>query len=548
MRPHALTLNTICEHAARWHGDRQVVSRIGDGSIVRTDYASIRERARRLSSALWALGIRRGDRVATLAWNSARHLEAWFAITGIGAICHTLNPRLVAEQLAWIANHAADKAVLVDVELLPLLEQILPRCPSIEHIVVLADRNVRLPPKEYRWTGVESLIESHSTDVRWGDFDENTAAGLCYTSGTTGNPKGVLYSHRSNYLHTLTTIQPDVFTLSANDTVLAAVPMFHANAWGLAYSCPAVGAKLVMPGSHLDGASLHSLIEQEGVTFAAAVPTVWQMLLEYLLITDGKLNTLQRVVVGGAAAPETIVRAFHDRFGISVLHAWGMTELSPVGTSFAPIAGIAALPFEQQLPYRLKQGRPPLMVDIEIVDDDCVARPHDGRATGRLVVKGPCVIARYYGQDDSALDANGCFDSGDVATIDAEGFLQIVDRAKDVIKSGGEWISSIEIENLVLSHPAVALAAVIGVAHPKWGERPLLLVKVKDDCSIDGREIRELLSDKIAKWWLPDEVRVVCDIPTGPTGKIDKKALRRQLSADERYGEHCSRAISHGGK
>jgi fatty-acyl-CoA synthase len=346
----------------------------------------------------------------------------------------------------------------------------------------------------------------------------------------------------------LTTIQPDVFTLSANDTVLAAVPMFHANAWGLAYSCPAVGAKLVMPGSHLDGASLHSLIEQEGVTFAAAVPTVWQMLLEYLLITDGKLNTLQRVVVGGAAAPETIVRAFHDRFGISVLHAWGMTELSPVGTSFAPIAGIAALPFEQQLPYRLKQGRPPLMVDIEIVDDDCVARPHDGRATGRLVVKGPCVIARYYGQDDSALDANGCFDSGDVATIDAEGFLQIVDRAKDVIKSGGEWISSIEIENLVLSHPAVALAAVIGVAHPKWGERPLLLVKVKDDCSIDGREIRELLSDKIAKWWLPDEVRVVCDIPTGPTGKIDKKALRRQLSADERYGEHCSRAISHGGK
>lgn len=529
MQPRALTLNTICEHAARWHGAREVVSRMGDGSIVRTDYASIRDRARRLSNALLALDITGGDRVATLAWNSARHLEAWFAITGIGAVCHTLNPRLFVEQIVWIVNHAGDKAVIVDIELLPLLERVLARCPSVEHIIVLTDRDELLSLERYRQTSFERLIESHSPDVVWGDFDENTAAGLCYTSGTTGDPKGVLYSHRSNYLHTLATIQPDVFGLSASDVVLSAVPMFHANAWGLAYSCPAVGAKLVMPGSRLDGASLHALIEQEGVTFAAAVPTVWQMLLEHLHVTGGKLSTLQRVVVGGAAAPEAIVRAFHDRFGISVLHAWGMTELSPVGTSFARVADIASLPFEQQLPYRLKQGRPPLTVDIKIVDDNHVAQAHDGKATGRLMVKGPAVVAQYYRSDDSILDADGYFDSGDVATIDPEGFLQIVDRAKDVIKSGGEWISSIEIENLVLSHPAVAMAAVIGVPHPKWDERPLLLVKIKDDHGCEVEDIGDFLSGKIAKWWMPDEIRIVSDIPTGPTGKIDKKAIRREL-------------------
>ena len=530
MQPHALTLDTICEHAARWHGAREVVSRSGDGSIVRTNYASIRNRARRLSNALRTLDIGVGDRVATLAWNSARHLEAWFAISGIGAVCHTLNPRLFIEQIAWIANHAGDKAVIVDVELLPLLKRILPHCPRIEHVIVLDDQDEPFALENPRPLSVERLIASHPPEAQWGNFDENTAAGLCYTSGTTGDPKGVLYSHRSNFLHTLMTIQPDVFGLSSSDVVLPAVPMFHANAWGLAYSCPAVGAKLVMPGNRLDGAALHELMEQEGVTFSAAVPTVWQMLLEHLQHTNGKLTTLQRVVVGGAAAPEALVRAFHDRFGISVLHAWGMTELSPVGTCFARTADVASLPFEQQLPYRLKQGRPPLMVDIKVVDDHQVAQRHDGSSPGRLLVAGHAVIARYYLQDESVLDAQGYLDTGDIATIDPEGFLRVVDRAKDVIKSGGEWISSLEIENLVLSHSAVAMAAVIGVPHPKWDERPLLLVKVREGQGCDAEEIRAFLRDKIAKWWMPDEIRIVSEIPTGPTGKIDKRLIRRGLA------------------
>lgn len=547
MQRYALTLDGICDHAARWHGDREIVSRLGDGSVVRTDYATIRDRAKRMSNALRALGVELGDRVATLAWNSARHLEAWFAITGIGAVCHTLNPRLFVEQITWIANHAGDKVVIVDLDLLPQLEQVLAHCPSIEHVIVLAEEGeLRSVERDLRrgdsarfvpHFDLETLLASHSPDAVWGGFDENVAAGLCYTSGTTGDPKGVLYSHRSNYLHTLMTIQPDVFGLSASDVVLPAVPMFHANAWGLAYSCPAVGAKLVMPGNRLDGASLHALLEEEGVTFAAAVPTVWQVLLEHLRETGGRLTSLQRVVVGGAAAPEAIVRAFHDRYGISVLHAWGMTELSPVGTSFARIADIAELPFEEQLPYRLKQGRPPLAVDIKIVDNSHAAQPHDGRTAGRLLVKGPCVVGRYFRRDDEILDADDYFDTGDVATIDSAGFLQIVDRGKDVIKSGGEWISSIEIENLVLSIPSVAMAAVVGVPHPKWDERPLLFVTVRDGRACAVEEIRAFLNGKIAKWWVPDEIRIVDDIPTGPTGKIDKRAIRRALTNDADSGD-----------
>jgi len=528
MQHQALTLDGICDHAARWHGDREVVSCIG-GSIVRTDYASIRDRARRLSTALRSMGVNLGDRVGTLAWNSAAHLEAWFAITGIGAICHTLNPRLFADQIAWIINHAGDKAVLVDAELLPLLESLLPNCPSVERVIVLGGNDESFYLSS-RLATSDTLIASHSSDTVWGNFDENTAAGLCYTSGTTGNPKGVLYSHRSNYLHTLTTIQPDVFGLASGDVVLPAVPMFHANAWGLTYSCPAVGAKLVLPGSRLDGASLHTLIEQEGVTFAAAVPTVWQTLLKHLQLIGGRLSTLQRVVVGGAAAPESIIRAFHDRFGVVVLHAWGMTETSPVGTCFAATSDIAPLPFEEQLPYRLKQGRPPLLVDIKVVDDEKVEQPHDGKTAGRLLAKGPFVAAGYYREGATSTGESGYFDTGDIATIDPKGFLQIVDRAKDVIKSGGEWISSIEIENLVLSHPAVAMAAVVGTPHPKWDERPLLLVKLKGDQACDADAIRRHLNDKIAKWWMPEDIRLVSDIPTGATGKIDKKAIRRSLS------------------
>jgi fatty-acyl-CoA synthase len=530
MQDWPLTVDKILDHAAEWHGGREVVTRSVEGPIVRTTYGEIRRRAKRLSSALAELGIKPGDRVATLAWNSGRHMEAWYAIMGMGAVCHTLNPRLFAEQLCYIINHAGDRIIFTDLTFLPTLIENRARMPSVERFIVLTDaahfKSVTLEGALCS----ETLIEQAGGDCAWGGFDEQAACGLCYTSGTTGNPKGVLYSHRSNFLHTLVTLQTDVMGLSVRDTVLAVVPMFHANAWGLTFSCPAVGAKLVMPGPKMDGESIFELLETEKVTFSAAVPTVWQMLLAHMRSAKLAPTTLKRVVIGGSAVPEAIIRAFHDDYGVEVVHAWGMTETSPLGTLSTPTPEIAALSFDEQMPYKLKQGRPPPGVQLRLTNDAGEPAPHDGETFGRLKIKGPFIAGAYFkGDGGDILDADGFFDTGDVATIDASGYMQITDRAKDVIKSGGEWISSIEIENIAAGHPKALMAAVIGVAHPKWDERPLLLVKLKADESATAEEFREFLSGKIAKWWMPDDVQFVDDIPLGATGKIDKKLIRQRF-------------------
>jgi len=531
MQDWPLTVDKILEHAAEWHPTREVVSRSVEGPIVRATYASIRERAKRFSNALKGMGVKTGDRVATLAWNTGRHMEAWYGIMGIGAVCHTLNPRLFPEQLCYIINHAEDRIIVTDLTFLPVLIERRAEMPKVEHIIVLTDREhmktVDLPGA----LSFETLVEEHSDDCAWGGFDENTAAGLCYTSGTTGNPKGVLYSHRTNFLHTLVTLQHDVMGLSIQDVVLPVVPMFHANAWGLTFSCPAVGCKMVMPGMKMDGASVLELIETEGVTFSAAVPTVWQMLLAEMRATGAKFSTLKRVVIGGSAVPEALIRAFHDDYGVDVVHAWGMTETSPLGTLSTPTPEIAALPYDEQMPYKLKQGRNPMGVQLKLTDDEGRRQPHDGQTFGRLKVKGAFIVGQYFkGEGGDILDHEGYFDTGDVATIDDQGFMQITDRAKDVIKSGGEWISTIEIENIAAGHPKALLAAVIGVAHPKWDERPLLLVKLKEGQSATREDFLDYLQGKIAKWWTPDDVLFVDDIPLGATGKIDKKLIRQRMA------------------
>ncbi len=529
MQDWPLTVDKILDHAADWHGERQVVTRSLGGPIVRTTYAEIRERAKRFSNALLDLGVGPGDRVATMAWNSGRHMEAWYAVMGIGAVCHTLNPRLFPEQLCYIIGHAQDRVLVVDATFLPILSEHRARMASVEHVIVLGDEAVAAGLEGA--LASETLIARHGADCVWGDFGEQTACGLCYTSGTTGNPKGVLYSHRSNFLHTLVTLQHDVMGLSVRDTVLAVVPMFHANAWGLTFSCPAVGAKLVMPGARMDGPAIFELLESEAVTFSAAVPTVWQMLLAHLRSTGERPSTLKRVVIGGSAVPEAMIRTFHDDYGVEVVHAWGMTETSPLGTISMPTPEIAALSFDEQMPYKLKQGRPPAGVQLRLVDEAGQPQPRDGATFGRLQVRGPFIAGRYMKDEGGdILDAEGWFDTGDVATIDPAGYMQITDRAKDVIKSGGEWISSIEIENIAAGHPKALMAAVIGVAHPKWDERPLLLVKLREGEAATREEFLTWLQGRIAKWWMPDDVRFVDDIPLGATGKIDKKRLRQTFA------------------
>ena len=449
---------------------------------------------------------------------------------GVGAVCHTLNPRLFADQLCYIINHAQDRVIFADLTFLPILLENRGRMPTVRHIVVLTDADHLAAVDFPGALSSETLIEEHGADCTWGDFDEQTACGLCYTSGTTGNPKGVLYSHRSNFLHTLTVLQTDVMGLSVRDTVLAVVPMFHANAWGLTFACPAVGAKLVMPGPKMDGASIHELLETEGVTFSAAVPTVWQMLLAHLQSTNSKLTTLKRVAIGGSAVPESLIRAFRDGYGVDVLQLWGMTESSPLGTVATLTPEIAALPFDEQMQYKTKQGRPPVGIELKLTDDGGTPVPHDGEAYGKLSMKGPFVVREYFGAEGGEiLDAEGFFDTGDVSTIDAQGYMKITDRAKDVIKSGGEWISSIEIENIAAGHPKALIAAVIGVPHPKWDERPLLLVQLKPGETATAQDFLDHLDGKIAKWWMPEEVRFVDEIPLGGTGKIDKKLIRQRF-------------------
>ncbi|WP_240704866.1 long-chain fatty acid--CoA ligase [Croceicoccus sediminis] len=522
MQPWSMTVDRFIRHAARWHGTREVVSFLDDGRSERTDYASIETKARKLSAALLAYGIGPGDRVATLAMNSADHLVAWYAIAGIGAVCHTLNPRLGEHHLVWIANHAKDRILISDGAFSETAEILAQQCTSIEKLLFFTP-----PHSDSSGQLLDDFSASASESCDWGGFDENTAAGLCYTSGTTGDPKGVLYSHRSNVLHTLMSIQPDALNLSARDTILPVVPMYHANAWGLTFSAPAVGAKLVLPGGKLDGETLFTRMREEEVTVSAGVPTAWIGLLDHMEAKGERLPHLSRVIVGGAAMTETLLRRFEAK-GIEAIASWGMTELSPVGGIATPVAAVAQMPSERQLPYRLKQGRVFFGIDMRICREDGEELSHDGTTPGALQMRGPCVAEGYFGLDGLATTADGYLDTGDIATIDPLGYVQIVDRAKDIVKSGGEWISSLEIENAASLFPGVSMAAVLGVPDPKWDERPLLLVTAGDD-GIDIDKLRDHLAGKLPKWWLPDEIRLVDSLPLGATGKIDKKVLRAEL-------------------
>jgi acyl-CoA synthetase (AMP-forming)/AMP-acid ligase II len=537
MMQQPLLISSLLTHAERHHGEREIVSRRVEGDIHRTTYRELGRRARRLANALQALGIGFGDRVATLAWNGYRHLELYYAVSGSGAVLHTLNPRLHPDQVTWIADHAEDQVLFFDLSFLPLIEAIAPRVKTIKAFVVMTDR-ARLPAQSAipNLLCYEDLVDAQGDDFQWPVFDEQTASSLCYTSGTTGHPKGVLYSHRSTMLHTFAAALPDGLNCSARDTVLPVVPMFHVNAWGLPYIACMVGAKLVFPGPFLDGRNLHELFETEGVTVSAGVPTVWQGLLAHVEANDLRFSTMRRTIIGGSACPPSMMRAFQERHAVEVLHAWGMTELSPLGTACTLKARQLALPADERLALQGKQGRVVFGVDMKIVGNDGRELPHDGQASGELMVRGPWVVSRYFKDEGGDplvyADGEGWFPTGDVATIDADGFMQITDRAKDVIKSGGEWIGSIDLENIALAHPAVAQAACIAARHPKWDERPLLVVVKKPDAQVTRQDILHFYEGKIAKWWAPDDVVFVDAIPLGATGKVQKNRLREQ------FGEH----------
>ncbi|HEY3636782.1 MAG TPA: long-chain-fatty-acid--CoA ligase [Rhizomicrobium sp.] len=531
MQDWPLLVHKVIDHAALYHGDREVVTRSVEGPIHRTNYREIRRRSRRAASALERLGLQSGERIATLGTNTWRHLESWYGIAGMGGIYHTLNPRLFPDQLVYIANHAEDRVLFFDICFAPLVAAIAPRLETVRHYIALSDQVPGGLPASV--LAYEDFIVGGDEGYEWKSLDENAACGLCYTSGTTGEPKGVLYSHRSNVLHSFITCQADCFGPRSKDTILPIVPMFHANSWGIAFSAPMVGAKLVLPGAKLDGVSLCELFDTEKVTATAAVPTVWLAMLAHLEQTGKDLPWLERVVIGGAACPRRVIETFENKYGVETSHSWGMTEMSPVGTIGSLTAEVDALTDEEKMRYKLKQGRPMFGVEMKIVDDADNELPHDGEAFGRLKVRGPAVAKGYFrSEGNAAFDTEGWFDTGDIATLDAAGYMAITDRAKDVIKSGGEWISSIAIENIAICHPALAETAVIGIVHDKWGERPLLIAVLKQGHSATREEILAYLEGRIARWWMPDDVIFVDEIPHTATGKIQKTTLR------ERYGRH----------
>jgi fatty-acyl-CoA synthase len=531
MQDWPLLLHRIIDHAATYHGGRRVISRAIEGPIHTTTYAEIRGRAKKVAQRLARDGIKRGDRVATLAWNTWRHLESWYGIVGTGAVYHTVNPRLFPDQIAWIVNHAEDRVMMADLTFVPLLEKLSDRIPSIERYVIYTDA-AHMPATSLKnAVPYEQWIAEVDGDFAWAQFDENTAAGMCYTSGTTGHPKGVLYSHRSNVLHALAHSSASVLGLSSTDVVLPVVPLFHANGWSLAFAAPISGVTLVLPGMKLDGPSIHELLNAHKVTCTAGVPTVWLALLQHLERTGGTLPFLKRVVIGGSACPRAMTRTFQDTYGVKVIHAWGMTEMSPLGSACTLIPEYADLAGDARLDIQQKQGLPPFTVEMKITDDAGRELPWDGKTFGRLKVRGPAVAKSYFKSDGGdMLDPDGFFDTGDVATMDPHGYMQITDRAKDVIKSGGEWISSIDLENLAIGHPAVAEAAVIGVKHPKWDERPLLVVVLKQGKGATRDEILDFMRGKIANWWMPDDVVFMPEIPHTATGKILKTALREPMT------------------
>ncbi len=529
MQDWPLLCHRIIDHAATYHAERKIVTRSVEGPFHTTTYADLRKRALRVAQRLDKHGIKPGERVATLAWNTWRHLEAWYGIMGIGGVYHTINPRLFPEQIAWIVNHAEDRVMMVDLTFLPILEKLADKLTPIEQYVVLTD-TAHMPATVLKNAlPYEQWIGEVDGDFAWKTFDENTAAGMCYTSGTTGHPKGVLYSHRSNVLHSMMAAQPDAMGLASSDVVLPVVPMFHANCWGLALTSPMVGAAIVMPGGKLDGPSIYELLDTYRVSFTAAVPTVWLMLLQHLESNNLKLPHLRKVVIGGSACPRAMIEKFQNVYGVEVCHAWGMTEMSPLGTLGSLKPDYAGLVGEAKVDIQMKQGHPPFGVEMKIVDDNDRELSRDGKTFGRLKVRGPAVARAYFKEQGSVLDPEGFFDTGDVATLDRYGYMQITDRSKDVIKSGGEWISSIDLENLAVGYPKVAEAAVIGVRHPKWDERPLLVVVLKQGQSATKKELLDYLAGKVAKWWIPDDVVFVSEIPHTATGKIQKTVLREQF-------------------
>ncbi|HSW24332.1 MAG TPA: 3-(methylthio)propionyl-CoA ligase [Burkholderiaceae bacterium] len=532
MMQQPLLISTLLTHAERHHGEQQVVSRRVEGDVHRTTYRELAARSRRMANAIAALGVGFGDRVATLAWNGYRHMELYYAVSGSGAVLHTLNPRLHPDQVVWIADHAEDQALFFDLTFLPLIEAIASRVKTIKKFVAMTDRAHM--PASSKVPGLlcyEELIEDAGDAFTWPSFDENTASSLCYTSGTTGNPKGALYSHRSTLLHTFAAALPDSLNCSARDTILPVVPMFHVNAWGLPYAACMVGAKLVFPGPHLDGKSLHELFETEGVTVSAGVPTVWQGLLAHVEANDLKFSTMRRTIIGGSACPPAMMRTFQERYDVQVLHAWGMTEMSPLGTVCTLKPKHAKLSADERMAVQAKQGRAVFGVDLKIVGENGQELPHDGKASGEMLVRGPWIIANYFRGEGGDPLVNGWFPTGDVSNIDTDGYMQITDRSKDVIKSGGEWIGSIDLENVAMAHPAVAMAACIGAKHPKWDERPLLVVVKKPGASLTREELIKFYEGKIAKWWTPDDVVFVDAIPLGATGKMQKNKLREQFAA-----------------
>jgi fatty-acyl-CoA synthase len=535
MQSQALLISSLIVHAERHHGNGEIVSRRVEGDIHRTTWAGIARRSRQIANALDNLHLGFGDRVATLAWNGYRHLELYFGVSGTGRVLHTLNPRLHPDQLAWIINHADDRALCFDMSFLPLVQAVAARCPGVKHWIALCDADKL--PADSGLPGLlsyEAWLGAQGDTYIWPELDENSASSMCYTSGTTGNPKAALYSHRSTLLHAFGAALPDSLNLSSRDSVLPVVPMFHVNAWGVPYSAAATGCKLVFPGPAMDGKSIYELLEAEKVTMAAGVPTVWQMLLGHMQANGLKFSTVKRTVIGGSACPPAMIKAFNDDYGVDVLHAWGMTEMSPLGTVCTLKNAQLALPPEEQTKVRLKQGRAVFGVDMKIVNELGEELPWDGKAYGDLLVRGPWIIASYFkgeGGDPLRYDAagKGWFPTGDVATIDADGFMQITDRSKDVIKSGGEWISSIDVENIAMAHPGVAMAACIGMPHPKWDERPIVVVMKKPGATLTREELLAFYDGKIAKWQVPDDVVFVDAIPLGATGKMQKMTLREQL-------------------
>jgi acyl-CoA synthetase (AMP-forming)/AMP-acid ligase II len=533
MMTQPLLISGIIEFAARHYANSEIVSQRVEGDLHRYTFRDCQQRAKRLAKALQALGIGMGDRVGTLAWNGYRHLEAYYGVSGSGAVLHTVNPRLHPEQLAYICNHAEDQYLLFDFCFLPLVEAIAPHCKTIKGYILLGAAD-RMPAdsKIPNLLCYEDLLAAQSDDYVWPLFDENSAATLCYTSGTTGNPKGALYSHRSTVLHAYASALPNVLNVSSRDSVMPVVPMFHVNAWGLPYSVPLSGAKMVFPGAALDGKSVYALMEREKVTFSAGVPTVWLGLINYALQNKLKFSTFRRTVIGGSACPPAMMNTLIDDFGVEVIHGWGMTEMSPLGTTGGLLTKHMDWPKEQQRKILQKQGHAIFGVDMKIVGDDGAELPWDGVSYGNLLVKGPWIIARYFKDEGGDVLEDGWFPTGDVATIDPDGFMQITDRSKDVIKSGGEWIGTIDLENIAMSHPAVMQAACIGVSHPKWDERPLLVVVRRPGQDITREVLLDYFHGKVAKWWIPDDVVFAEALPVGGTGKIQKNKLR------ELYKEH----------